>query len=121
MTTEEKLNFMFIDISCQVAPRSVDFIKTPEGKLLHGINFDYLPKYFLEEIRQFQIVQHDLHAITVTVVKDAGFNDATLSRFEKKLREIVGEAISLRFVLQDSIPREKTGKTRFVATLLPKT
>jgi phenylacetate-CoA ligase len=102
----------------EISGRSVDFVRTPDGRLLHGINFDYLPKYFLKEVRQFQILQTDADTLRVKVVKDTGFKDDTLVRFESRMRGIVGGEIKIVFELRNEIPRERNGKTQFVRTLL---
>jgi phenylacetate-CoA ligase len=102
----------------EISGRSVDFIRTPDGKLLHGINFDYLPKHFLEEIRQFQIVQTTADTLQVNVVRDAGFRDDTLARFERQMRGIVGGELKIGFELWSEIPRSRSGKAQFVQTLL---
>lgn len=103
----------------EISGRSVDFIKTPDGKIMHGINFDYIPKYFLKEIKQFQIIQNDINAVCINLVKDIAFNNQTLVNFEKKLRKLLGNKIKIEYVFKESIPREEgTGKTRFVSTAL---
>lgn len=102
----------------EISGRSADFIKTPDGKVMHGINFDYIPKYFLSEIKQFQIIQKEINTVCVNIVKDTGFNKQTSNQFEKKLRVLLGNKINIQFVFKEAIPREKTGKTRFVSSML---
>jgi len=102
----------------EISGRSVDFIRTPDGKMMHGINFDYLPKYFLNEIRQFQIVQTDRKTLSIDIVKEQGFDEHTLNRFEKRLREIVGSELQVQYQFKTAIEREATGKSRFIATRL---
>lgn len=94
--------------------RTVSFIQTPEGNIIHGISFDYLPKYFLGEIRQFQMVQESPGHIKINVVKDLDFNEHTIKKFERKLRKVIGQKIETIFVFKERIPRENTGKYRFV-------
>lgn len=103
----------------EISGRALDFVKTPDGRVIHGIYFDYLPKYFLGEIRQFQIVQEEIHTICVNIVKDSGFNKHTLQKFEKKLREVVGTKVDIIFEFKEAIPRENTGKFHFVISKLP--
>lgn len=100
--------------------RSVEFIKTPDGRIIHGINFDYLPKYFLNEIQRFQIVQVDMNTICVSLIKDKGFNETTIRRFENKLRGILGDEVKIIIDFKEVIPRENTGKFRFVISKLKK-
>jgi len=107
-----------LPIIAEISGRSVDFIRTPEGTIVHGINFDYLPKYFLQEIRQFQIVQTDIHTLQIGIARDHGFRADTMARFEERLREVVGNTIGLTFEFKESLQREATGKSRFVSTTL---
>lgn len=104
----------------EISGRSVDFIKTPNGGIVHGISFDYLPKYFLNEIKQFQIVQEHTDAITINLVKERGFNDSTIENFKNRLRKILGDEIKLNIVFKDNISRENRGKFRFVISRLNK-
>jgi len=97
-----------------VSGRATDVVVTPEGGRVHGMFFEYLPKYFLGEIRRFQIVQQSVESLEVNVVKDEGFSGDTLPRFEGMLRETLGGVIGIRFHLVESIARERTGKQRFV-------
>jgi phenylacetate-CoA ligase len=102
----------------EISGRSVDFVILPNGRIIHGINFDYLPKYFLNEIKQFQIVQEDINTIYVNLVKDKGFNESVIQNFEKKLRSLLGHEVNIIIVYKDSIPRERRGKFRFVISKL---
>jgi len=102
----------------EITGRTVDFIKTPDGKVIHGIYFDYLPKYFLGQIKQFQIIQESVDTLHINIVKDADFNKHTLKKFEKKLRDIIGSRINIIFEFKEVISRERTGKFRFVISKL---
>jgi phenylacetate-CoA ligase len=103
----------------EISGRSLDFIQTGDGKKVHGMYFEYLPKYFIGEIRQFQIVQEELPRVTVRVLKDAEFNESTLTRFEEKLREVIGHDIGIDFDIESAVFREATGKHRMVVSKLP--
>lgn len=95
--------------------RVIDFIRTPDGRVVHGISFDYLPKYFDGQIKQFQVVQNEMDCIKVALIKDTMFSNDTLAELEKKLRLLVGDEIRIKFVLYgDYLPREGTGKQRMV-------
>ena len=102
----------------EISGRTVDFIKTPDGKIIHGISFDYLPKYFLNEIKQFQIIQEHTDVITVNLVKDKEFNNSTIQNFQNRLRNIVGDEVKLNIVSKENIPRMSRGKFRFVISKL---
>jgi phenylacetate-CoA ligase len=102
----------------EISGRSLDLIKIPTGRIIHGIYFDYLPKYFLNEIKQFQIVQTDMNTICVNLIKDKGFNKTTLRKFENKLRGILGDEVKIIIIFKEVIPRENTGKFRFVISKL---
>jgi phenylacetate-CoA ligase len=100
----------------EISGRMLDFVQTPDGRKVHGMYFDYLPKYFIGEIHQFQIIQEDLQHITIRVVKDAGFKESTISRFEEQLRKVVGDAVVLKYEVEDTPFREATGKHRLVVS-----
>jgi len=100
----------------EVSGRMLDSVQTPDGKKVHGMYFEYLPKYFIGEIRQFQIVQEDLRRITVRIVREPGFNESTLVRFEDEIRKVVGRSVVVEFVVEVEIPREATGKNRLVVS-----
>jgi phenylacetate-CoA ligase len=102
----------------EISGRSVDFVRTSDGRIIHGIYFDYLPKYFLGEILQFQVVQEDINTVCVNIVKDIEFNQHTLKKFENKLKDVLGDGINIIFDFIDCIPRESTGKFRFVVSKL---
>ncbi len=100
----------------EISGRLLDSVRTPDGKKVHGMYFEYLPKYFIGEIRQFQIVQEDLGHIKVRVVRDLQFNESTLLRFEGEIRKVIGQSVAVEFVVESEIPREATGKNRLVVS-----
>jgi phenylacetate-CoA ligase len=100
----------------EISGRLLDSVHTPDGKKVHGMYFEYLPKYFIGEIRQFQIVQEDLGHIRVRVVRDPQFNESTLSRFEGEIRKVIGQSVAVEFVVEAEISREATGKNRLVVS-----
>jgi len=100
----------------EISGRLLDSVHTPDGKTVHGMYFEYLPKYFIGEIRQFQIVQEDLQHVKVRVVRDPQFSEATLPRFEGEIRKVIGRSVAVDFVVEAEIPREPTGKNRLVVS-----
>jgi phenylacetate-CoA ligase len=98
----------------EISGREVDFIETPEGNIIHGVSFDYLPKYFLEEIKQFQIIKENPGNLLINIVKGNKFNTDTLKRFEEKLRSLIGKSTHVDFRSVEQIPRDKSGKLRFI-------
>lgn len=102
----------------EISGRSLDFVKIPNGRIIHGSYFDYLPKYFLNEIQQFQIIQADTNTICVNLIKGKGFNETTIQKFENKLRGVLGDEVRIIIDLKEIIPRENTGKFRFVISKL---
>ena len=102
----------------EISGRLLDSIRTPDGRNVHGMYFEYLPKYFIGEIRQFQIVQEDLERIKVRVVRDPQFSEYTLRRFESEIRKVIGQRVAVDFVVESEIPREATGKNRLVVSRL---
>lgn len=100
----------------EISGRSIDFIKTPDGRIIHGIYFDYLPKYFLGEIKQFQVIQEDNYTIRINVAKNSKFSQNTVLRLKEKLRDVLGNEMVINIDSSGMMLREKTGKLRFVVS-----
>ena len=95
--------------------KTPDVIRTPEGNIVHGLSFDYLPKYFEGRIKRFFILQEKIDLLRVNILPDNGFTEHTKSEFSDKLRKLVGKEINIFFeVHENELPRERSGKQRLI-------
>ena len=97
--------------------RSNDFIKTRQGKKI-------APSYFnrlfdgVSGITHFQIVQPDLDTLTLNLKsKDAISSDLQQS-IQQKIYQDMGPEMRFEIVQVDEIKRTKSGKHRFVISLV---
>lgn len=96
--------------------RTEDFIYTPDGRLISGMNqvFEWAPG-----VKETQVVQDTLAQIEVRVVPDITFNASRdLTILEIELRKRLGHEMQIKFALVDTIPRTKNGKFRAVISNL---
>jgi len=107
-----------LPVIARLEGRTQDVIKTPDGNNIYSIFF---PTCFreLRGIKQYQIVQNDLHSITMMIVKNEAFSSRELDGVLKILREAVGEGVRIDVEECPSIPKTSLGKTRLVISHVP--
>jgi phenylacetate-CoA ligase len=94
-----------------VVGRSLDVIRTPEGKTVPGEFFPHLMKEF-DGIEQFQVIQTQLDHLQVKIVKNDLFTAQDLHFMREQIVAMVGSLMVLEFDFVQSIPLTKTGKYR---------
>ena len=93
--------------------RSTDYILSPtHGKVNLG-NISNSTKNVAGVI-QFQVIQNELEAIDVLMVVRSDFTAEEQSKFKAALIERFGENMKISLKIVDEIPKEKSGKFRFV-------
>jgi phenylacetate-CoA ligase len=94
-----------------VVGRSLDMIRTPEGKVVPGEFFPHLMKDF-PAVARFQVVQERLDTLVVTVVPGPGFGFETSERINSEIRKVIGATVKVEYRVVASIPLTATGKYR---------
>lgn len=102
----------------KVEGRTQDFLKTLDGNYVPSIFF---PCRFrnLKGIKQYQIIQTDIHNITLKIVKDQFFCAGELEEMKKTIRTVLGDKININVEQCEHIPLTGRGKTRLVISHLP--
>ena len=100
-----------------VVGRSLDMIKTPDGRFVPGEFFPHLMKEF-SGVRRFQVVQRRLDRLAVKLVKDGQFQDRDLDMMRREIRKTLGPAVDVEFQFVDDIPLTRTGKFRVTVSEL---
>ena len=97
----------------KIEGRSMDVIKTAKNLKLGGTFWTIL---FRSQpgIKQFQVIQDDLEGIVVNYVPEKNFAKATLSVYEKKIKEKCGIDFNVKFIKKDRIKKTESGKNRFI-------
>jgi phenylacetate-CoA ligase len=93
--------------------RRTDFLVTPRGKVMHALAVIYVLRE-APAVREFQVVQERLDALTVRIVPDNGFSTAAGDAMTERLSRLFDGEISVTIELVEAIPRVASGKYRYV-------
>lgn len=94
-----------------IVGRSLDVIRTPEGKVVPGEFFPHLFKDY-PEIFRFQVVQKKLNTLIVKYQLQNLFPSETMAQLVTEIRNVVGPEIQIIFDEVDVIPLTSSGKYR---------
>ncbi len=100
----------------EIIGRQEEMLRTPEGKILHGVFFGYVFRA-MDDISNYQVIQEDLYNLTIKLVTEKDFD---MSQMEK-IREYVGNRSKewkLHFEFVDEIDTSEAGKYRYVFSRL---
>lgn len=98
--------------------RSSDFIVTPEGRFVSGISLTENFILKLRDTKQTQIVQDKPNHITLKVVRDAGFGEASRSHMEELVRKVFGPSMTYSLEFLEALPQESSAKFRFCTSIV---
>lgn len=100
----------------EIAGRSNDFLITPGGRHVRVSSevFSHSPN-----VIEGQIFQDDPSTVTLRIVKRAEFSDTDLQLLDRRLRSYVGSEIQISHEFMEQIPRESSGKYRYLVSKVP--
>ena len=105
----------------------------PLMKKLYGRDRDILvdlegnpkPGYLFVEVfnknhipGQFQVIQESTYHVTLKVVKKVGFDQSHEKLIFEKFKDLLGNTVRIDFVYVDNIPREPSGKYKYVQSAI---
>lgn len=105
----ESLTFQGID------GRTEDYIRTPDGRLVIGLN--QVLEYGTGA-KEIQIYQERLDQIELRVVPGPEYCEESQRALLRELRRRVGDSLDVKFVQVETIPRTPSGKFRAVVSKL---
>jgi phenylacetate-CoA ligase len=90
-------------------------LQLPDGRFLPYplINYAFMG---LEHIRKTQLVQETLDHIVVRLVPDGAFSGTDREKLIANMKEYLGDSVRVDLELVDDIPREPSGKYRWVVS-----
>ena len=100
-----------LPLLADVVGRSLDMLKTPDGRNVPGEFFPHLMKEF-KGIDRFQVVQNQIDSLEIKIVKNDQFDNGDLNMLKVEIVKIMGNAIKITFNFVNDIPLTKTGKYR---------
>ena len=101
-----------------VTTKAEDIIVTPDGRLISPSILTH-PFKPLDQIAESQIVQPALDRLEVSIVPTAEFTPAHRASLIGALRDRVGPGMTITVTEVDHIPRERSGKFRWVISRVP--
>ena len=94
--------------------RAHDFIKSEDGKFIHGQLFTHLMVYE-KGIEKYQIVQHSITSIELVLVINSNFDKAVSeTNLFISVKKYLGENVKIKFTYKDIIPLTIAGKHRWI-------
>lgn len=100
-----------LPLIADVVGRTLDVIRTPEGKIVPGEFFPHLMKDF-SDIARFQIIQEKLDLLVIKLVPTTELSESTKKRIDSEVRKVVGPAMVINYEIVSDIPLTATGKYR---------
>ncbi|MCR9186195.1 MAG: hypothetical protein NXH81_12425 [Halieaceae bacterium] len=104
-----------LPVLASVEGRTTDFMVAADGTILHGLALIYVLRD-MPDVANFRIVQESLSLTRVEVVPCDTLTRTMVGEIESGLRARLGEAVQIDVVEVDEIPREASGKFRYVVS-----
>ncbi|HET6432959.1 phenylacetate--CoA ligase family protein [Dyella sp.] len=101
----------------RVDGRVLDAIRTPDGHVLPGEFFPHMLKD-VPGVERFQLVQRQLDALDLSIVRGAQFNEASLAYIRREVAKVLGASVTLRCHFVDDIALTPSGKLRVTVSEL---
>lgn len=96
--------------------RTTDFVVTPDGRWQHALSVIYVVRD-IEGVDEFKIIQHELEDVEVLVkIHENMYPDSGDDRIVKGIKKRMGESVGVRVTKVDAIPRDASGKYRYVVS-----
>lgn len=104
-----------LPVLASVEGRTTDFVTAADGAIVHGLALIYILRD-MPGVANFRIVQESLERTRVEVVPLDTLTQAMRVEIESGLRARLGESVGIEIEECEQIPREKSGKFRYVVS-----
>jgi phenylacetate-CoA ligase len=104
-----------LPILAEVQGRTTDFVVAADGTVIHALALIYTVRD-LPGVQRFKIVQHSLAHTEVLIVADQRFGESERSRIRREFSARLGADVQVEINETLEIPREKSGKNRYVVS-----
>ncbi|MCM8620677.1 MAG: phenylacetate--CoA ligase family protein [Candidatus Accumulibacter sp.] len=101
----------------EIEGRSTDFLVAADGTVMHGLALIYILRD-LPGIDAFRIVQESLESVLVQIVPTVDYEPTLESRIDAGIKARLGQTVAVRIERLLEIPRDKSGKYRYVQSLV---
>ncbi len=99
----------------EIHGRTTDFIVAADGTLMHGLALIYVLRE-QPSVAAFKIIQESPGLTRVLIVPGEGYSAEVEATVREGLQKRLGEGVEIRIEPVDEIPRERSGKFRYVVS-----
>jgi phenylacetate-CoA ligase len=99
----------------EIEGRDTDFVLAADGTVMHGLALIYVVRD-VPGVRNFRIVQEDLHHTRVQLVTSPDFDEHSLGGIHRGMTERLGSNVDVTIERVQDIPGERSGKYRYVTS-----
>lgn len=100
----------------KIIGRSSDLIELSNGRKLNGLSIPF--EAWTEDVERFQIVQTHANRLELNIIPTASFTEKHKKQAEDVIKYHAGEGIEVVVNLVEDIPLPKSGKLRYVISLI---
>jgi phenylacetate-CoA ligase len=99
----------------EIQGRTTDFVIAKDGTVLHGLALIYVLRD-LPGVASFKIVQENLDLTRVLILKSGEYEASSAATIQQEFKKRLGSEVEIDIELVDEIPKEKSGKFRYVVS-----
>jgi len=104
-----------LHVIAEVMGRQTDFLVRADGTIMHALAGIYVLRA-VDGVGEFKLIQHAPLDLEVLVVPNDRWHPAMAQTIQTGLGQRLGEEVSIRVRLLDTIPPEASGKHRYVVS-----
>jgi phenylacetate-CoA ligase len=101
----------------EIQGRSTDFLVAQDGTIMHGLALIYILRD-LPQVSAFKIIQESLGLTHVYVVSENGLSPKIVKDIELGFKDRLGHGVKISIHEVAEIPAEKSGKFRYVVSMI---
>jgi len=87
---------------------------TSEGKIIFSFYFNPIFDAYVDEIKQFQLIQRTASEFLLTIVPSVLFKEKTETNLIESLKVLLGSKVKITLKKVEFIPWGKNGKRKFI-------
>lgn len=101
----------------EIQGRTTDFIVAADGTIMHGLAVVY-PIRDIPGIASFKVIQETLQRVVVHIVPSDSCGQQVEALISEGIKARLGQNVDVEILRVSEIPREKSGKYRYVQSLV---
>ena len=101
----------------EIQGRTTDFVVAADGTIMHGLAVVY-PIRDIPGIASFKVVQETLQRVVVHIVPGESCGQQVETLISEGIKARLGQSVEVEVLRVSEIPREKSGKYRYVQSLV---